>query len=67
LLKNYNKAGMSVVRKEALLEEGFNPKYFTHYWKNQKGDVYLFRIWFFRKKRKRQNKICVGSMARLHE
>ena len=21
---------------------GFNPKYFTHYWKNQKGDVYLF-------------------------
>jgi uncharacterized Zn finger protein (UPF0148 family) len=42
LLKNYNKAGKAVIRKEELLEAGFNPKYFTHYWKNQKGDVYLF-------------------------
>lgn len=42
VLKNYNKAGKSVVRKEELIKEGFNPKYFTHYWKNQKGDVYLF-------------------------
>ena len=42
LLKNYNKAGKAVVRKEALIEDGFNPKFFTHYWKNQKGDVYLF-------------------------
>ena len=42
LLKNYNKSGKAVVRKETLLKEGFNPKYFTHYWKNQKGDVYLF-------------------------
>ena len=25
-----------------LMEEGFDPKFFTHYWKNQKGDVYLF-------------------------
>ncbi|WP_348647002.1 hypothetical protein [Arenibacter sp. S6351L] len=22
--------------------EGFDPQFFTHYWKNQKGDVYLF-------------------------
>ena len=42
LLKNYNKAGKAVVRKEALTKEGFNPNYFTHYWKNKKGDVYLF-------------------------
>jgi hypothetical protein len=42
LLKNYNKAGKAVERKDALIEDGFNPKYFTHYWKNQKGDVYLF-------------------------
>jgi len=42
LLKNFNKAGKATVRKELLLKEGFNPKYFTHYWKNQKGDVYLF-------------------------
>lgn len=42
LLKAYNKSGMSTVRKEKLLAEGFDPKYFTHYWKNQKGQVYLF-------------------------
>lgn len=42
LLRKYNKAGKAVVRKESLISEGFNPKYFTHYWKNQKGDVYLF-------------------------
>ena len=42
LLKNFNKAGKAVIRKEDMLKENFNPKYFTHYWKNQKGDVYLF-------------------------
>jgi len=42
ILKAYNKAGKSTVRAEELLKEGFNPNYFTHYWKNQKGDVYLF-------------------------
>ena len=42
ILKAYNKAGKATVRAEELLKEGFNPNYFTHYWKNQKGDVYLF-------------------------
>jgi len=42
LLKKYNKAGKSTIRKEKLVSDGFNPKYFTHYWKNNKGDVYLF-------------------------
>ena len=42
LLKSYNKAGKATVRRTVLLAEGFNPKFFTHYWKNQKGDVYLF-------------------------
>lgn len=42
ILKEYNKAGKATVRKQTLLDEGFNPKYFTHYWKNQKGDIYLF-------------------------
>lgn len=42
LLKLYNKSGKSVVRKEDLLKEGFNPKFFTHFWKNGKGEVYLF-------------------------
>jgi predicted nucleic acid-binding Zn ribbon protein len=42
ILVKYNKAGKATVRKEILLNEGFEPKYFTHYWKNSKGDVYLF-------------------------
>lgn len=42
LLKKYNKAGMTVISKTELIKEGFNPKYFTHYWKNKKGDIYLF-------------------------
>lgn len=42
ILKEYNKSGLSTVRKETLIGEGFNPKYFTHYWKNSKGEVYLF-------------------------
>jgi len=42
ILKKYNKSGYTVIRKSQLIEEGFNPKYFTHYWKNKKGEVYLF-------------------------
>ncbi|WP_299890940.1 hypothetical protein [uncultured Lacinutrix sp.] len=42
LLKAYNKSGKSTVRKDRLLAEGFDPQYFTHYWKNSKGQVYLF-------------------------
>ena len=42
ILKDFNKAGKATVRAQVLLDEGFNPKYFTHYWKNNKGDVYLF-------------------------
>ena len=42
LLKNYNKAGLATIRKLELLQEGFNPNYFTHYWKNKRGQVYLF-------------------------
>jgi hypothetical protein len=42
LLKRFNTAGKSTIRKELLIEAGFDPMYFTNYWKNQKGDVYLF-------------------------
>ena len=42
ILKGYNKSGMSKVRSSLLLSEGFNPNFFTHFWKNKKGDVYLF-------------------------
>lgn len=42
LLKAYNRSGLSTIRKEKLHAEGFDTKYFTHYWKNKKGQVYLF-------------------------
>lgn len=42
ILKEYNKGGKVTVRAEMLLKLGFDPNFFTHYWKNQKEDVYLF-------------------------
>lgn len=42
ILKNYNKSGKATVRAETILKLGFNPNFFTHYWKNKKGDAYLF-------------------------
>ena len=42
ILKRYNVSGYTTIRKSQLLNEGFNPKFFTHYWKNAAGDVYLF-------------------------
>lgn len=42
ILKEYNKAGKATVRKSIVEDIGFNPNYFTHYWKNTKGDLYLF-------------------------
>lgn len=42
ILKKYNLSGYTTLRKEILFNEGFNPNYFTHYWKNKSGQVYLF-------------------------
>ena len=42
ILKSFNKAGKATVREQVLREQGFDPNFFTHYWKNAKGDVYLF-------------------------
>lgn len=42
IMKEYNKGGKAIVRSNTLKEEGFNPNFFTHYWKNKNGDVYLF-------------------------
>ena len=42
ILKEHNKGGKVTIRANVLLELGFDPTFFTHYWKNQKGDVYLF-------------------------
>ena len=58
ILKEYNKGGKVTVRAEVLLKLGFNPNYFTHYWKNQKKDVYLFvyEYGFLKKKENRKEK-----------
>lgn len=42
ILKSFNKAGKATVRAETIIELGFNPNFFTHFWKNNKGDIYLF-------------------------
>ena len=42
ILKEFNKGGKVIVRAELINELGFDPNFFTHYWKNKKGEVYLF-------------------------
>jgi hypothetical protein len=42
ILQEYNLAGKTTIRKSEILNKGFNPRFFTHYWKNSKGDTYLF-------------------------
>mgnify|MGYP000585272404 CR=1 FL=1 len=42
ILAKYNVKSKATVRKSVLLEEGFNPRVFTHYWKTANGDTYLF-------------------------
>lgn len=42
LLKQHNRTGLTTLRQSVLLDKGFNPKFFTHYWKNGEGQVYLF-------------------------
>ena len=42
ILKEFNRAGKSTVRREVLHKAGFDPKYFTHFWKSDGGNVYLF-------------------------
>lgn len=58
ILKEYNKGGKVIVRADVLLDLGFDPNFFTHYWKNQKGDVYLFvyEYGFLRKKENEKEK-----------
>jgi len=57
ILKAYNKSGLSKVRVEKLKKEGFNPNFFTNYWKNKNGQVYLFCYEYgFLKLKKENNK-----------
>lgn len=69
LLKNYNKAGKSIIRKDTLLAEGFNPRYFTHYWKAQNGNLYLFcyEYGFMEKKEKNAMKYVLVKWQKFME
>ena len=42
LLARFNQSGKATIRADKLLTEGFNPKFITNWWKNSKGDTYLF-------------------------
>jgi hypothetical protein len=42
ILKQYHKESQSTVSREVLIKEGFNPTYFTHYWRSEAGEVHLF-------------------------
>ena len=57
ILKKLNAFGKSVVRCSSLHDLGFDPNYFTHYWKNKQGDVYFF-CYEFGFKAIRQNEVA---------
>ncbi|MEL6989667.1 MAG: hypothetical protein AAGK97_17795, partial [Bacteroidota bacterium] len=35
ILKQFNQGGKVTVRQELLFRKGFNPKFFTHYWRSK--------------------------------
>lgn len=56
ILKKHNQAGKTILRRSVLHEKGFNPNFFTHYWKNKKSDVYFFCYEFgFKKLEEKSN------------
>lgn len=42
VLRRFNPGAKVTVRKDHLKAHGFDERFFTHYWKNSKNDVYLF-------------------------
>ncbi len=42
ILIHFNKAGKATIREELLMDAGFDPNYFTHFWRNSKKQAYLF-------------------------
>ena len=42
ILKKYNQDGFTTIQSQILLNEGFNPNFFTHFWRNAKNQPYLF-------------------------
>jgi len=42
ILKHFHKAGKTTILQSELFNKGFDPNYFTNYWKTQANEVYLF-------------------------
>lgn len=42
ILQHFHKTGKTTILKSELVDKGFDPNFFTNYWKNSKNDVYLF-------------------------
>ena len=42
ILKHFHKTGKTTLLKSELINKGFNPNFFTNYWKNSQNQVYLF-------------------------
>ena len=42
ILQHFHKSGKKTLLKSELVDKGFDPNFFTNYWKNSKNDVYLF-------------------------
>ena len=42
VLKKYNSNGKTVLRRDVLHKEGFDPNFFTHFRKTSKGEVYFY-------------------------
>jgi|SRR5690606_1995548 len=42
ILKKYNRTGMTTIRADVLIDQGFRPRFHTHSWKNSREEVYRF-------------------------
>jgi predicted nucleic acid-binding Zn ribbon protein len=42
ILKKFNQGGKVTVRKSIITDKGFNPNFFTHYWKPNPNKIYFF-------------------------
>jgi len=42
ILAAHNKDGRTIVRKPKLIDAGFHPRYFTHYWRAGNNNLYRF-------------------------
>ena len=42
ILRKYNRAGMTTIRAQVLIDQGFRPRFHTHRWTNSQKEIYRF-------------------------